>query len=113
MADLRVQQPDSSTERARAVSRDGGSSTPGRGGDDLSRQHDAPTGAEELAVALAESDRGDALTARYEVDADGAPLIRIVDRTRNETVALITPEELKTLAEDTGLPPGLLVRVSS
>ena len=113
MVDLRVQQTDSSAERARAVSRDGGGSSQQPGDDDAPRHRDAPAGAEELAIALAESDRGDALTARYEVDSEGGPLIRIIDRTRNETVALITPEELKTLAEDTGLPPGLLVRVSS
>ncbi len=112
MVDLRVQQTDSGAERAAAVSRDGGGSGHQPGGDDSPSHYDAPAGAEELAIAL-ESDRGDALTARYEVDGNGDPLIRILDRTRNETVALITPEELKTLAEDTGLPPGLLVRVSS
>ncbi len=112
MSDLRVQQFDPGAERALAVSRDGGGGNQD-GGEPMPRQHDAPAGAEELAVALAESDRGDTLVASYEVDADGEPLIRIVDRSRDETVALITPEELKTLAEDTGLPPGLLVRVSS
>lgn len=113
MSDLRVQPTDPGAERAQAVSRDGGGSAQGGSGGESPRHHEAPAGAEELAVALAASDRGDALTARYEVDTDGNPLIRIVDRARNETVALITPEELKTLAEDTGLPPGLLVRVSS
>ncbi|MDA0351562.1 MAG: hypothetical protein O3A10_05025 [Chloroflexi bacterium] len=53
------------------------------------------------------------MTARFELGSEGEPLIRITDRSRNETVALITPEELKALAEDTGLPPGLLLRVSS
>ena len=36
-----------------------------------------------------------------------------VDRDRGETVALLTPEELRDLAEQTGLPAGLLVHISS
>ena len=112
MADLRVTETHPSTERPSLVSRDGGSAGQGAGGGSA-RREDRRAGAEELAVALAASDRGDSLTARYEVDGDGMPLIRIVDRARGETVALITPDELKELAEDTGLPPGLLVQVSS
>ena len=112
MAELRAIQSDPATERAQAVTPDGGG-TRHPGDEPPPRHDDGPTGAEELAVALAESDRGETLAAHYEVDADGAPLIRIVDRARDETVALITPEELKALAQDTGLPPGLLVRVSS
>jgi len=112
VTDLRVQQPDSGAERAHSVSRDG--SAPRREGGEESPRHDSgPAGAEELAVALAESDRGEALRASYELGSNGEPLIRIVDHLRNETVALITPDELKALAEDTGLPPGLLLRVSS
>ena len=112
MADLRVHQSDTATERPLAVSRDGAS--PQRGGEQqTSERHHEPTGAEELAVALAESDRGETLMARFEVDEHGEPLIRIVDRARDETVALITPEELKALAEDTGLPPGLLLQAAS
>ena len=67
-------------------------------------------GAEELAVAL---DGRSQLAARFEQGADGQPLVRVFDRERGETVALLTPEELRTLAEQTGLPPGMLVRVSS
>lgn len=75
-------------------------------------QHRQPQGAEELAVAL-HLDRPAEIEARYETDHDGAPRIRIIDRRRNETVAVLTPEELRTLAESTGLPPGLLVRKAS
>lgn len=112
MADLRVQKPDSTADRAQAVSRDGGSGSRPR---EETPQHsdERLAGAEELALALAESERGQELTARYELGDDGEPLIRIVDRARGETVALVSPEELKALAEDTGLPPGLLVHVTS
>jgi hypothetical protein len=112
MSDLRVSHADSATERTLAVSRDGGAPQHG-GGDASSHQDGRRTGAEELAVALSASDRGATLTAHFEVGNAGEALIRIIDRARNETVALVTPEELKALAEDTGLPPGLLVQVSS
>ena len=84
-----------------------------RGGDE--RQHardgEQPSpGAEELAVAL---DGRRRLAARFEQDADGQPLVRVVDRDRGETVALLTPEELRRLAEQTGLPTGMLVHLSS
>lgn len=112
MVDLRIQHTDPNAGRPAPVPGDGTGSG-GRHADDAPRHQETAAGAEELAVALAESDRGDALTAHYEVSAEGEPLVRIVDRARNETVALVTPEELKALAEDTGLPPGLLLRVSS
>ncbi len=67
-------------------------------------------GAEELAVAM---DGRQQLAARFEQEADGQPLVRIFDRESGETVALLTPEELRVLAEQTGLPPGMLVHVSS
>lgn len=53
------------------------------------------------------------MQARYEQDADGNPLIRIVDAERGETIAVLTPEELQELAAQTGLPPGLLIRTTS
>lgn len=112
MVDLRIQHTDPNAGRAAPISGEGAGSG-GQHTEDAPHQHETGAGAEELAVALAASDRGDALSARYEVSAEGAPLVRIVDRVRNETVALVTPEELKALAEDTGLPPGLLLRVSS
>jgi hypothetical protein len=70
----------------------------------------ARPGAEELAVAL---DARRQLSAHFEQDAEGQPLVRITDRERGETVALLTPEELRTLAEQTGLPSGMLVYISS
>ena len=112
MADLRIQHLDSASDRTSPVSRDG-DSTDHDAGEHSSHLNERPAGAEELAVALAESNRGDSLVARFEIGTDGEPLIRIVDSVRHETVALITPEELKKLAEDTGLPTGLLVQVSS
>lgn len=68
--------------------------------------------AAELALALDTPGRAE-LEARPEVDATGEVRIRIVDRRRDETVVVITPEELATLAKSTGLPAGLLVQRSS
>lgn len=62
----------------------------------------------ELALAL-----GEAVSLSYETGADGSPLVRDVDNERGETVALLTPEELRNLTADTGLPAGVLVRLSS
>jgi len=110
MEDLRV-------HRTGAISRD----TPRvheDGGRRRREEHeDAPprrqrSGAEELAVALVDGARAD-LEARFEQDAEGHARIGIVDRERGETVAVLTPEELRELAERTGLPPGLLVQASS
>ena len=53
------------------------------------------------------------MEAHYEQDDDGTPLIRIVDRERDETVAIVTPEELRAMAEQTGLPPGLLLHTAT
>jgi hypothetical protein len=71
-----------------------------------------PPGAEELAVALAGDGRAE-LAAQLDQDENGVPVIRIVDRERGETVAVLTPEELRDLAEQTGLPPGMLLRARS
>jgi len=84
-----------------------------RGGDGRQQRQDgehSPPGAEELAVAL---DGRRHLSARFEQDSDGQPLVRVVDRERGETVALLTPDELRRLAEQTGLPTGMLVHLSS
>lgn len=74
-------------------------------------ERDSREGAAELAIALA-GDGHASMEARYEQDAEGNPLIRIVDMARGETVGLLTPEELRVLTEQTGLPPGLLLRTS-
>lgn len=112
MADLRVHAvPDRSRQIAQV--------TPDASRDDRQqrepqgerRRRPAP-GAEELALALTDGG-GAAMEAHYEEDADGNPLIRIIDGERGETVAVLTPEELRTLTEQTGLPPGLLIRAVS
>jgi hypothetical protein len=94
-----------------------GVSTNGSGGRRAPRDQPHPqrhdeTGGEELAVALRESGRG-RLRAHFTLDADGQALIRIVDEDRDETVAVVTPEALRELAEQTGLPSGLLVQALS
>jgi hypothetical protein len=108
MADLRIQRP--VPVQATPVSADG------RGGGahrDQSppRERSDRHGADELAVALAGDGRA-AMEAHYEQDAAGNPLIRITDVARGETLAVVTPEELRVLTEHTGLPPGLLLRTS-
>ena len=40
-------------------------------------------------------------------------MIRIVDRESGESVAVVTPEELRELAEQTGLPTGMLLQAQS
>lgn len=110
MADLRVAQAATNQQRPAPV--------PGEGADSRERQqgHERRRrprpGAEELAVALSASDDAD-LTAHYEQSEDGAALIHIVDGKSGETVAIVTPEELRAMAEATGLPAGLLVEVAS
>ena len=110
MPELRIEHVALMTTGTPAVSAD----QQRRGGGD-GRQHprdgeQSSPGAEELALAL---DGRRHLAARFEQDSDGQPLVRVVDRDRGETVALLTPEELRHLAEQTGLPTGLLVHLSS
>jgi len=111
MADLRIQQ--SVPASAAPIAGDGRSGG-GHREQSPSREHAARRGVEELAVALAGDGRA-VMEAQYEQDADGNPLIRIVDVVKGETVGLVTPEELRSLTEHTGLPglpPGLLLRTS-
>jgi hypothetical protein len=86
---------------------------PGRDARDQRRRDDNQRrgGREELAVALDEPGRE--LRAELEMGADGELLVRIVDRRRNEVVAMLTPEELREMAEATGLPSGLLFQARS
>jgi hypothetical protein len=82
------------------------------GGSEQRRQpQDRPGGREELAVALGEPGR--TLRAELEQDADGELLVRVVDRARGEVVAVLTPAELQALADQTGLPSGLLFQARS
>ncbi len=69
-------------------------------------------GSEELALALSE-DGGAAVEARLEQDESGATVIRVVDIESGESIAVVTPEELRDLAEQTGLPTGLLLQARS
>lgn len=108
MADLRIQQ--SQPVQAVRVTSDGRGGTPQRE-QSPPRERQERHGADELAVALAGDGRA-AMEAYFEQDAEGNPLIRIVDTARGETVAVVTPEELRALTEQTGLPPGLLMRRS-
>ncbi len=68
-------------------------------------------GREELAVALGETGRQ--LRAELEHDADGELLVRVVDVNRGEVVAILTPDELRSMAGATGLPSGLLFQARS
>jgi hypothetical protein len=113
MVELRISPSGDPSQHVGHVSADGrgGRHAPSEQDGGERRQRQAPRGSEELAVALAESGRR--LVARFSQDAEGHPLIRIVDIARNETVAVLTPEELRQLAEQTGLPSGLLVQAAS
>lgn len=112
MSDLRVSQPGAAAHSVEGVKPDGDAPRREQQGSQR-REPDGATGSEELAIALAAPGGGHTLVARYETGEDGGPLIRILDRERDETLALLTPEELQALTEDTGLPPGLLVRAVS
>ncbi len=91
--------PEASEERPRQQPRDGG--------DDRRREDGRATGGrEELSVAF--DDPGRTLTAQFEQGEDGEPQVRILDRHTGGTVAVVTPDELRAMAEQTGLPSGLL-----
>lgn len=94
-----------------------GVTTNGSGGrrgtrDQPPRRQRERAGAEELALALHESGRR-RLRAHFSIDDAGHALVQIIDHDRDEVVAVLTPEQLRELAEQTGLPPGLLVQTSS
>jgi len=110
MTDVRVERPNAILP----IGVPGASEDRRREGGGSEQQHqrqDRRGGREELAVALGESAR--TLRAELEQDADGELLVRVVDRNRNEVVAVLTPDELRALAEQTGLPAGLLFQARS
>ena len=76
------------------------------------REDGAPPGSAELAVALSQDGRG-AMSPRLEQNEQGEAVIRIVDSASGETVAVVTPEELRVLSEQTGLPAGMLIEAKS
>ena len=53
------------------------------------------------------------MAAHLEQTEDGATIIRVVDQESGETIAVVTPEELRELAEQTGLPTGMLLQAKS
>ena len=111
MVDLRIASGPDPSVRVGAPSGDGR----GHAGErqrERPRERERGPAAVELAVALSR-DAGAAIEARYEEDADGQPRIRLIDGERGGTIAVVTPEELRALAERTGLPPGLLLRATS
>lgn len=114
MADLRIDRASDQPRDVPSVSADGRQRGEHDGASDRqpSRQRDARPGAEELAIALS-TDGHATVSAQLEHGDDGEPLIRVVDSERGETVAVVTPEELRALAEQTGLPPGLLIQTAS
>lgn len=111
MAELKITRSDDTALQVGGVASDGDGQAQQRGQEQSQKRRASP-GAEELAVAFSEDGRT-TIEARYEQDADGNPRIRIIDRERGETIAVVTPEELRVLAAQTGLPPGLLFHTST
>jgi hypothetical protein len=109
MADVRVERPNSIVP----IGVPGASEERRRERDSRQQREpqDQPGGREELAVALGEPGR--MLRAELEQDADGEILVRVVDRNRGEVVAVLSPAELRALADQTGLPAGLLFQARS
>jgi hypothetical protein len=111
MSDMRVPRPIDASTHVTTVTANGQGGRHAQG-EQHSRPRHEQRGAEELAVALSENGRA-ALGAQLIQDADGNALIRIIDRERGETIAVVSPEALRELAERTGLPKGLLVEMTS
>ena len=53
------------------------------------------------------------MTPQLEQNEQGETVIRIVDSASGETVAVVTPEQLRELSEQTGLPAGMLIEAKS
>jgi hypothetical protein len=113
MADLRIERGPSPLGPASIPleQRRGEGGDSRRGRRDQAGGREAP-GVEELAVGLQDAGRS-RLVARLESDESGAPLVRIVDPEQDETVGVLTPDELRALAAQTRLPAGLLLQARS
>lgn len=111
MSDVRIERHQTSpVGGVPAVSED--RPRPGQDGRRQDHQEEQPRrGREELAVALGESGRR--LRAELEHDVDGELMVRVVDADAGEVVATLTPDELRSMAEMTGLPSGLLFQARS
>ena len=112
MSDIRVPRPIDASNHVSPVVTNGHGKRHAQDEQEHSHPHHEPRGAEELAIALSENGRG-ALRAQLIQGADGSALIKIIDRERGETIAIVSPETLRELAEQTGLPKGLLVEMTS
>ena len=112
MVDIgKIPAPGGASRHVHAVSADGHGQRDGRR-DEAPQQDLSRRGSEELALALSE-DGSAAVEARLEQDETGATVIRVVDIESGESIAILTPEELRDLAEQTGLPTGMLLQAES
>ncbi len=111
MTDIRVERTAGAGREVGGVAPDARERGPDRDGAGQEQRRREP-GSAELAAAFAEEGRA-TMEARLEVGEDGEARVRIVDTARDETVAVVTPEELRALAQRTGLPPGLLMQRAS
>ncbi len=111
MADIKIERGPASIGPA-AVTPDQRRGSGGGGRRDSGDSGAQPPGVEELALALREEGRKH-LVARLVTDESGETRVRIVDTDRDETVAVLTPDELRILAAQTGLPSGLLLQARS
>lgn len=112
MSDVRVPPTSKSSRLVQSVAPDGRGSNDQRHEERSQREPSRQPGAEELALALAENGQA-ALSAHFEESESGDHRIRVIDDASGETVAILTPEELRDLAEQTGLPAGLLLQARS
>ena len=111
MADVRIERSQGAGREVGAVAPDARERPPGRDRPSEEQRRREP-GSAELAAALDQEGRA-TMEARLELGEDGTALVRIVDTARDETVAVVTPEELRDLAQRTGLPAGLLPQRAS
>jgi len=111
MADVRVDRPIPVTPVGVPAASEERRRQGGENGGQWREPEQRPGGREELAVALGEPGRS--LRAELEQDDAGELRVRVVDRNRGEVVAVLSPDELRALAEQTGLPSGLLFQARS
>lgn len=111
MSDLRIERTPDLSQPVRSVA-DGQRQGDQHERKDSRRDSEPRPGSEELAIALTE-DGNTSIKATLEEDEAGQPVVRVVNTKSGETLALLTPEELRQLAEETGLPVGMLLQVAS
>lgn len=111
MSDLRIAGTPDPSQPVRSIG-DGRRQSDEHERDDSRRDLEPRPGSEELAIALTE-DGNMSIAATLEEDEAGQPVVRVVNTESGETLALLTPEELRQLAEETGLPVGMLLQAAS